>query len=347
MKKIVGILAAAATLTASVFAADVSAGTRIKGNLFTYDGATEKISLFDEVNDSNRYDNPNFVFSISDDKAGATIKITSDGATKTAELKEQTIWFKPADELKITLGNFDVALNKEKIDWTESITYLGGNGYLVSVNLEGFGIDLGLAANGAGSFWLSKAKGSDADVKNFFVKAAHKTDFGTIGGFVTFNKTWGAGEYFNNFAYDMNTGVIKNLMFGAGYANTFSGVEMFVNVAGYMGKSFDWIRPEAYASGKVDAFGYSLFVAPTIFVSTPAKDAEIELIAKVTYALDGVTPYVYFKDVNLMNKKFVSTFKIGATGSVGLVGYDVCAQIDTTAAGKVNFAVPFTLSASF
>ena len=44
MKKIVGILAAAAIAT-SVFAADVSASTKIKGTVFSYDNA-KTFSLF-------------------------------------------------------------------------------------------------------------------------------------------------------------------------------------------------------------------------------------------------------------------------------------------------------------
>jgi len=43
MKKIVGILAAAAVAT-SVFAADVSASTKINGKLFSYDNA-KKINI--------------------------------------------------------------------------------------------------------------------------------------------------------------------------------------------------------------------------------------------------------------------------------------------------------------
>ena len=42
MKKIVGILSAAAVLAASVFAADVSAGVRLEGSLFNFDAATKK-----------------------------------------------------------------------------------------------------------------------------------------------------------------------------------------------------------------------------------------------------------------------------------------------------------------
>ena len=66
MKKIVGIIGAVAMAT-SLFAADVSAGTKINGKLFNY-GADEKLQLFSENNDSHDYANPNFVFGIAGDK---------------------------------------------------------------------------------------------------------------------------------------------------------------------------------------------------------------------------------------------------------------------------------------
>lgn len=350
MKKIVGILAAAAVLATSVFAADVSAATKIKGPLFNYDGAKETMSLFSEVNDSHDYANPNFTFSISDDKAGATLKITTDGTNLNAAQTTQTIWFKPIDALKFTIGNYDIALNKEQIDWTESITGLGGNGYLVSVNVSGFGLDLGFENNN--SFWMTKGKEGDPALKQFFVKAGYGADFGNIGAFVEMNRIAKKWTYHDAFvtdgttAFDQKDGSIKNMMFGAGYSNNFNGINMFVNVVGYMGKSFDWVRPEVYVAGKVNAFGFALFAAPIIFTNADLKkDAECEVVAKLTYALDGVTPYLYFKDNNLMAKTFTSTIKLGATGSCGLMGWNIWAQIDT--AEKVNFSVPFELTVSF
>ena len=135
MKKIVGIIGAAAVLVSSIFAADVAAATKINGSLFSYDAA-KTFSMFKEGNDSHDYANPNITFSISDDKAGATVKLTTDGDDTAVKMTTQTIWFQPIDALKITLGNHDVALNKEQIDWTESVTGLGGNGYLISVNVS-------------------------------------------------------------------------------------------------------------------------------------------------------------------------------------------------------------------
>ena len=367
MKKIVGIVAAAAIAT-SVFAADIASATKINGKLFEY-GKDKSISLFTENNDSHDWANPNFTMSISDDRAGATVKITSDGGNKTPAITTQTIWFKPVDALKITAGSYDIALNKEQIDWTESKTGLGGNGFLASINVEGFGLDIGLDANGKN--WLSKADGADPAINKIFAKAAFSADFGTIGGFFTYEtvaavaakapvaaKT--AWKFDDNgvpvrdpdndttaVAGEAAKDASKNILFGAGYRNNFSGVDAFVNVVGNMTEKFDWIRPELYIGGSADALGYQLFAAPLIYTNADLKkDTKVELLAKVTYALDGgITPYAYFKSANLLAKTFESTVKVGATGSVGLMGWNCWVQLDV--ADKTAFSVPFELTVSF
>jgi hypothetical protein len=298
----------------------------------------------------------------------------------------QTIWFKPVDAFKVTLGNFDVALNKEQIKWTESTTGLGGNGFLFSVNVESFGLDIGMSqANGTS--WFEKKDGvDDPTLKAFFVKAAYSADFGTIGGFVEFNraaadrKTYGnVDRYFGiadgarEAAYGANRllwgpkaeGAIKDVFFGAGYKNTFDPITMFVNITGYMDDKFEWVRPEIYVSGSADALSYSAFVAPFIALDSDVKDDydaaydaemtddkafECEVVAKVSYALDGFTVYGQFYDTNILRRKFISTIELGAEGSVSAMGWKTWLQIDTgcgTEKSKVNIAVPFELTFSF
>lgn len=384
MKKIVGILAAAAIAT-SVFAADVSAATKIKGNLFSYDNA-KTFAMLTENNDSHDYDTPNMTFSVSDDKAGATVKLTTDGGTKGVSMTTQTIWFKPVDAFKVTVGNFDVALNKEQIKWTESTTGLGGNGFLFSVNVESFGLDIGLSQANGGN-WFEKADGADdPTIKAFFVKAAYTADFGTIGGFVEFNratadrKTYGNVDRFfgiadadREAAFGANRvlwgpkaeGAIRDVFFGAGYRNNFDGIDLFVNLTGYMDDKFEWVRPEIYVSGSADAFSYSAFVAPFIALDSDVKDAydaaydaemtddkafECEVVAKVSYALDGLTVYGQFFDTNILRRKFTSTIELGASGSISAMGWKTWLQIDTGKGAekdKVDIAVPFELTFSF
>ncbi len=363
MKKIVGIFAAAAVLATSVFAADVSAATKLNGKVFSYN-ADGKLEMLTENNDSHDYANPNLAFNISDDRAGATIKLTTDGGNKNVAQTTQTIWFKPVDVLKITAGNYDVALNKEQIDWTQSVTGIGGNGFLASVNTNGFGLDIGFDANG--KFWMSKEEEKDVALNQFFVKAGYGADFGNIAAYVEFNRL-GAGR--RTYAYHdaffglgdtpvagiaKKSGAISDIHFGAGYSNTFNGIKIFANVAGFMADKFEWVRPEIYVSGSADAFGYNAFIAPIIFVNGDLnRDAEVELVAKLTYAMDGITPYFYFKDENLLNKTFTAEVKVGATGSVGLMGWNIWLQVNTGVentkkdAKKTTFAIPFELTASF
>jgi hypothetical protein len=371
MKKIVGIMAAAAIAT-SVFAADVSASTKLKGTLFSYDNA-KTFSLLSQVNDSHDYANPNMTFSVSDDKAGATIKLTTDGKDEAVKQTTQTIWFKPVDAVKITVGNFDQALNKEQIKWTESAANLGGNGFLCSVNVEGFGLDIGLEkADGDPQYWFSK-KDADDDptIYPFFIKASYAADFGSIAGFVDFNhcarnKIYAGHDYlFAGYfegdtwkpaaGYTLKDGAIMDTFFGAGYNNTFNGINVFVNVLGYMCDKFEWVRPEVYVAGSADAFSYKLFAAPTIFMDADWKDAndkslDLQVLAYAQYALDATTVYARFDDVNVLAKKFTSEIRLGATGSVGGMGYNTWLQINTGKGDdqdKVDICVPFELTYNF
>jgi hypothetical protein len=391
MKKIVGILAAAAIAT-SVFAADVSASTKIKGTLFSYDNA-KTFTLLKEGNDSHDYAQPNMTFSVSDDKAGATVKLSTDGGDKAVKLTTQTIWFKPVDAFKVTAGNFDVALNKEQIKWTDSVTGLGGNGILLSVAVEGFGLDIGFDCNE--NNWFTKKDGEDdPTIRDWFIKGAYTADFGTIGAFVEFNRysrrTYAYHDDFFSIdvekadgyevVYDEKTktikekaktkkeragafvlkdGAIKDILFGAGYRNNFDGIDLFVNFNGYMADKFEWIRPEVWVSGSVDAFSYSAFVAPIIIVDSDVKDAleandekafQCEVIAKVAYALDGFTPYAQFYDTDILAKKFTSTIELGASGSVSAMGWKAWLQIDTGKGAdkdKADISVPFELTFNF
>jgi hypothetical protein len=378
MKKIVGILAAAAIAT-SVFAADVSAATKIGGKLFHYD-ADKTIGLLTENNDSHDYAQPNITFSVSDEKAGATVKLTTDGGTKEVKMTTQTIWFKPVDMLKITAGTFDIALNKETIDYTESVTGLGGNGFLATVDVSGFTLDVGFEANGKD--WLSKKDGADdPTINKFFIKGAYSADFGNIGAYVKFNgaedkltKAYKAIEDAEDdealekamkglvdvlgkpyaTLLQPKEGAISSVEFGAGYKNTIDPITFFVNFVGFMDDKFEWVRPEVFVTGNMDAFGFSAFVAPAIMLDSDVKDALdffdispifLETVAKVTYQMDACSLYAYFKDVNLLAKDFAATIKLGANGSLGAMGWNIWAQID--AAEKVGFSVPFELTFSF
>ena len=421
MKKIVGILSAAAVLAASVFAADVSAATQISGKVFGFSTSTkkesgvetktDKIDFFSQGNDSHDYAKPNISFSISDDKAGASIKLTTNGDTLNVAQTSQSIWFKPIDILKVTVGNYGVNLNQESIDYGGSYTGLGSNGFLVSLNTNGIGIDVGLDEGNNNTSWLSYTKDTkDPDpnkdnekksyptIKPFFIKGSYTADFGTIGAYVLFNhadpNSWeGTFGKYNLESSNANSS-IKNFDFGVGYKNTFNPITVFANVVGHVENTdkeendeikrathLQWIRPELFVTGNVDAFGFSLFAAPLIYVNNERfahKDEndkylrnkdngqsmiEADVRAKVTYRIDTVTLYGYFKDGNIFAQKeikndkgvitgydsvFNATIKVGATGNLGLMNWDTCVKFDIdTSNDKFEVSIPFTLGVSF
>ncbi len=387
MKKIVGILAAAAIAT-SVFAADVSASTKIDGSLFSY-SADKTFALFTEFNGSHVYANPNITFSVSDDKAGAKIELTTDtdkgmwqadgyqdvarGKT-TVGLEYQQIWFKPVDALKITVGDYDVALNKETIKWTESVYGASSGqdraGYLLSVNVDAFSLDFGMHAwNGA---WFTKTDGVDGEAaREFFLKAGYSADFGSIGVWAEFNgrkneltegyvgrKTFQFHDHFWGLQ-PKTEGFVRDIAFAASYRNNFDGLDLFVNVGGYMDDKFEWVRPEVYVGGNVDAFGYKAFVAPIFFLDSNVKDQleaadekafQCEVLVRVQYALDATTVYARFEDHDIIAKKFVSELRFGAEGNLGCMSYDAWLQVNTGEGAdkdKVAISLPFQLKVNF
>ena len=237
MKKIVGIFAAAA-MVASVFAVDFTAGMQIKGSLFNYDGASKDVSAL-SLWSANGPDDKPFIFSASDDRAGATIKIYDAKATKVnaeelakmgeedfdetkafstfsyMEANKWNIWFKPLDMLKIDLGTVDTKLNCETITYWKG-KVLGGAGwaYKATVELDGinFGVALGTSDSDSAA-WFTKPDAGDSALGETDIFFNYSADFGTISA-----------------VFDAQN-AFKDLTIGAGYKNTFDPITIFADVA--------------------------------------------------------------------------------------------------------------------
>jgi hypothetical protein len=337
MKKIVGILAAAA-IAASVFAADVSAGVRIEGSLFDYDkDGNIKALTFKHKNED--YHKP-VSFAISDDKAGATFHFTDKDATTMTSTK-WSIWFKPLDVLKITVGDWDTNINVETIDYN-TYSGIGSAGYTLSLTpVDGLSFDLTFAPGWQGKSWLSKDNGADAAVAELGLKIAYSADFGTIGAIFDAKNTF------------------EEIKFGAGYKNTFDSLTMFVTFLGwYVKPEFAKIRAEAYAEYAADAIKFQAFVAGgynmigfdplntwDFAYCNAAKKAFVGAKMKFSYSMDAGTFYVYVKDENFLADAFAMTIKPGFAYNVGCMSGDIAVQFDI--ANKVAVSVPVSFAVSF
>ena len=123
MKKIVGILGAAVMLASSVFAADMAAKVYMTGDLASGD-ADNGVNFF-KLNAVDQKDADALVVSANGDNAGAKFQFwyNYDGSGK-ADLvvRSTSLWFKPIDMVKITLGDVEGDGYTEQIHWWQDAT---------------------------------------------------------------------------------------------------------------------------------------------------------------------------------------------------------------------------------
>jgi hypothetical protein len=247
MKKIVGLLAAAAVLATSVFAADVAAKVRVGGNIFSATpAANEKgddataLKLLNADTISHTYDAPFATLSTSTDNAGGTVKFVGDeNGLKAGDVQ---VWFKPIDVLKIQAGSHDLCMNKETIDWTEHhgeqayATY----GYSLGFAQDAISANIAFGTDDNGWFFedsIAKYGSTEepacAYVKDLFANFAYGADFGTISAFFRYRgkSVDGINEAmkgdFSKLKYNPT-----QINFGAAYKNTIDALTFFVNVVG-------------------------------------------------------------------------------------------------------------------
>ena len=125
MKKIVGMIAAV-TMAASVFAVDFNARVYMTGNIadgtidINGDEKKEGAVNFWKLNKQDQKDADALVLSANGDKAGAQFQMWYNyegGDAAALKIRSTSLWFKPIDMLKVTIGDVDVGTYKEMIDW--------------------------------------------------------------------------------------------------------------------------------------------------------------------------------------------------------------------------------------
>ena len=361
MKKIVGILAAAA-LAASVFAVDFTAGMQLKGELFKYDGTSQAITGM-KLSHANTKDDKPFVFSLSTDRVGGQLKMfdgqldvidsvsataattsptagtytTTVTATKTTKKADAMIpaawqiWFKPFDQVKVELGNTSFGMNTETITyWEGKVLGTADWGWKATATFDAFQVGAGLFA-GNGENWFSVPNGGQASIGETAFWAQYSADFGTI-------KV--LGQFKNTFKEDN---------FAVGYNNKFGDISIFTDAAILLNNSgatsttglkadFDI----AYAKDAISVQAYAMLGIANFNNVKPTLMTKF----KAAYALNGGSLYFKFQDGNIMADNFAANFEVGYDGNLGAMAYNVAGQIDL-ANNKVNFTVPVSFKLSF
>ena len=377
MKKIIGILLAGALVT-SAFAADVNAKVKVDGSLFNLDkdgnvsalkvehkseGWNPDLSL--SINGDRAGASMSFYY--GGDPATVNSKCEEAGCWNNGKdngwcghggkpvvdmanplasgnkyntvAQSYSVWFKPLDMLKVTVGAYATNMNQETIDYSHTETGVDTQGYAIDLNVDAFFATV-FFAPGWGNSWLSAKKDADVEFGQLYAKAGYGADFGRIQAMYRL--------------VDM-----KNAWTGVGYDNTFGSVKMFVNaLAGFGPDKAFAIRGEAFASTNIDAFGIAAFVAGGYCakegvpgglsgwrIGQPVADkVSLGATMKLSYALGACTPYVYVKVPNfLADDPFTMDIKPGVAGNFGSMGWEVACNVTINGPKKDGTAGNFAI----
>jgi len=336
MKKIVGILCAAAMFTASVFAADVAVVTRFEGDLFKYQ-KDSKVELL-RLEDGAEYWYADFAVATWGEQAGATVVWSSGNGFENPLAKgRMMMYFKPFEGLELKLGFIETSLHVEHIDWWRTTAYQRVSGYgYTAVYMNGpFGIELFM--NPGAGFWLTDAvKGA-----NFWTKLWFGTDVGTFGATLNF------GAEFKTF-----TALI-------GWDKSFGATSVWADAAfGIDTEADDAITGITVAfdvSGDVDAFHHESFVE--VALGAPkAMEADgyvpgVTFWGRYAFALDAVTAYIKIVDNDVLapakdGGKLSVMVQPGVTGNFGGMAWDVGLKIDVVNEDP-TISIPFSTQINF
>ena len=344
MKKIVGIIAAVA-MAASVFAVEFSAGARIEGDLFSYDGNSKTITLLSSKVNNQDYHKP-FNFSVSGDRAGATVKISEKSLTSiisgvavthdaitgdpvvatTADNKglyEYTtynIWFKPFDAVKVEFGNVSLAMHTETMGWYRRILNYDAWGFKAAATFGAATVTVGLVPGSQGAAWFTKANGVDAAIAETNLAFEYNADFGNIMAMADFSDSF------------------DTIKFAAGYKGSFGAVSFF---ADYMFTKAATNKNNITADVKYaqDAITFEAYTNIGL-----AANTSVQLVSRFSYAFDSLNTYLEFDCGDLLADPFDAGITGSVSGNLGAMAWEVQAKYGIK---SKTFSVPFNVAVSF
>ena len=321
MKKIVMGIAAVA-MAASMFAADVSGRVKMDTKVFATDTKTvisRPASMgWDE-------DNTFLKFAASTENSGAELWLQGEDA----KFAQYSIWFKPVDALKVTIGDIFVqdGVRGTFAWWDYSVWYKHKNAVLVNANVGPVALEIACADllnwgkkgyGMLGDFWLGATFGlGDAgSLKVVATKGADLRCYG-MGG-------WGnAGNLTVGIAYDNQPW--QTTGYNASAFVKFNGDWKFERVFGQVNGQ---LILDAVNLRLVNVYGYA-----DKFKYGFLARAELKTI-------DNVTPYAEVRGQDIMDKKL--TANLGCETAVGgcAINAYINVNMEFVKGGSTTVAMP-------
>lgn len=322
---------AAVAMAASMFAADVSGRVHLDTKVFdtrpaTIDGKANPSShkvLSTPASMGWDEDNTFLKFAASTENSGAELWLQ----TEDAKFAQYSIWFKPVDALKVTIGDIFVqdGVRGTFAWWDYSVWYKHNNAVLVNANVGPVALEVACADlidwdnKGyamLGDFWLGATFGlGDAgSLKVVATKGADLRCYG-MGG-------WGnAGNLTVGIAYDNQPW--QTTGYNASAFVKFNGDWKFERVFGQVNGQ---LILDAVNLRLVNVYGYA-----DKFKYGFLARAELKTI-------DNVTPYVQLQGNEIMDKKL--TANLGCETAVGGCAINAYINVNMNFAGSTTVAMP-------
>jgi hypothetical protein len=341
MKKIIAVATMAAMVAGAAFAAEASATVKASGSLFSYENDTVSALTLGDLKGGDTA----VEFKVEGEKIGASVKIKNGSTTPTisadangdglpevkvtcAVFDDASLWFKPFDVLKVSLGSVSAALPLDTLK-------VEGKGTDLQVTaVSGLTFDLVLASSDYGKAWYDGSY-----VALTAAKVAYKLeDVGTASVLFAFNNAASEGDLqvgagFSGSAaslsYDLGAGIKVNTIASS---NNLKEVDVNAKVA----YSADPFAADAKVTTAINPNG-----------STDAAKTNVGVEANASYKLGDVTAYakVAVADV-ITDSDMEITLKPGVKGSIGEGSWDVAVETKITGS-KVKVSVPASVKVSF
>ena len=386
MKKIVGILSAAAVLAASVFAADVSASVGLKSTLFESDTDGKVVVLDSLTNKQDAGHVTLFSLQYSSDVAGGGVKYWGNGDA--VKFGKFNVWFKPMEGLKLSFNENGLGLFGDKYNSWEKYAVAGvGAGYGVEYSISGLTFNLNFVPKFAGK----DDRDACAGINEFGLKAAYAADFGNVAVIADFNNGLdkdGESVNFNSFkvgaGYSGKIADVVDLVGTVGFQYNQKGTNHFAIYA--LQNRLNLLKATVSAGGNIDAFGWAVCVPATVeFVTFPADKVNIPaefklgLQVSASYKIGNIglkakfeSDDLFVHDIDLVesfaetliasvgsdtlnvkevkNNYFAGKFGVEVTGNVGAASWKVTPDLSINTkkdAEKTTFKISFETGINF
>jgi len=328
MKKIVAILAAALTMTASIFAADVAAAVQGYGDLgyVKLDNGTTTYGVLgwnDPWDREFNWYSTGIGFSFNGDRAGLSFELDNRDVT----VKKSKFWIQPADMVKIQLGDNCIEMSKETIDYAGTVFSNGYEGWYVAITpAEGVTAEIGLKTNAPSdwstNYWIgTKNYDGGNSIGEVTTSVAYAADFGTI-----------------KAIYDY---VDKENTIALDFAGNFGGVAVSPAVAFKVAAKA--LAADLYVQANAAGVGINVYTKADVPVSDASATA-VAVNTKFTYGISLGQLSLQVKDDNVLGDFAIMT-KLNLGYSCGSAGLDTGIQLDY--AGSVKVSVPFDYNIHF